>query len=168
MPNDTTKLFKDGAIFKWRYQDVERHRQDLAYWAVSQIAILKDGWIEDTWSSSQPRTWLLADAQRLLKLNFVANLNDLEKTTPSNARYFNRVDIIDISHANSFGSQIYLKKGAEKCAETIHKLAEEYLSEKARDEEWAIRKHADAKEILSKIDAGQPIEEIYIPDWKKS
>lgn len=165
---DTKKPFKDGDIFNWYYADIEQHIKDYTYWAVSQIAIFNDGFLTDTWSSAQSRNWLEVDAKRLLKLTFIANLNDLISTTPSNARYFNQSDVINISHSNSMGPQIYLKKGAVRCAETIHKLAEKYLSDMAHDEEWSKRRHINAKEILSKIDAGHPIEEIHFPDWKSS
>ena len=162
------KPFKDGDIFKWSYADTERHCQDYAYWATSRIAIFNDGWLADTWSSSNNPSWLEADAKRLLKLRFVANLNDLENISESNARYFNQENIINLTHSNSYGSQIYVKKGAVRCLKTTCKLAEKYLSDMARGEEWAKRRHIDAQEILSKIEAGQPIEEIYIPDWKPS
>ena len=164
---ESQNKFKDGAIFKWRYKDDKQHMDSYAYWAKSQIAIFKDGWLEDTWSSSQGSKWVEVDAKRLLKLRFVANLNDLDNISKSDARYFNEKDITNLTHSNSYGSQIYVKKGAVRCLKTTCKLAEKYLADMAHEEEWAKRRHIDARDILSKIEGGQPIEEVYIPDWKQ-
>lgn len=127
------KEWRDGDIVTWWFTEDElkkrRHGDNggTTYWCCSQIATFKDGRFWDTyWHSSDNKNFSPDDIGSKIKVNFVANFDELEKQTNDNEyaidllyKQYGIDDIVNLNHPNSSRGNLYLRKGAEKRIEII-------------------------------------------------
>ena len=103
---------RDGDYYRWSYKDPSGYEP---YWCASRIALVRDGRLVDTYwrSGDTSHAWSLSDAERLLDLKLVANLDDLEPCSKGVHEDHRPADIVDLTHQN--GGQCYLRRGSERC-----------------------------------------------------
>lgn len=116
---------REGDIFKWRYKDTSG--MSAPYHCKSQIAILHDGHLRDTYWTDY-KTKFIVDPDKC-QLEFIANQDDLEPLSKHNRKYFNTKDIVDISHSNSYSENLYVRKGSKPCKQTIKKHIREEIDQ---------------------------------------
>lgn len=128
---------KVNDVYKWSY--INPSPMD-PYWCKSRIIIVcknnKDEFLlEDTyWSSGSSRTTFKEEhIGKIIEIEFLGNLDDYEPISKYHTRYYNPKDILDITHPNSMGSLIYLKKGAQKDLQIMEKELQ-YQITKCEDE----------------------------------
>lgn len=118
----------NGDIFRWSYNkkwlEIKKdgNNNGTTYWAVSRIAIVDGDYLIDTYSSSMNQSFTKEMIDERLELVFIANMNDIEEACKSDRAYYMDADCIDISHANSWGMNFYLKKGAKKSLSKMEKV----------------------------------------------
>lgn len=146
---------KDGQIYRWRWADKERGVDNApyrSYHCKSQIAVVKNGRLYDTfWSSYDD--WLERGKVDLTLLCDESWTRISDYQIP----LYDRQDIADTRHSNDHRAPIYLRPGAMKSAASI--LEEiTYREEKAqgdiRHAKWALEKLAADRKLIAegKID----------------
>lgn len=153
---------KDGDIFFWSFKDEKRHMAPDAYWAKSRYAIAQGGLLYDTfWSSSPTCVHSYHTALDIWELKLLGNLNDLEKKPEYYKDYYDNSDIVNINHSNSPKGNFYIRKGAERDKQKMIEI----IKYKIESEESNIRMAKNTikrlNEVLSEIDAGKALDEIY-------
>jgi len=119
---------KNGDIFRWSYNSEWLKRKGdgdnggTTYWAVSRIAIVDGDYLVDTWSSSMNTSFTKDMIDERLELVFIANMGDLDEACKSDRACYMDADCVDISHANSWGMNFYLRKGAKKSVLKMEKV----------------------------------------------
>jgi len=103
---------RDGDYYKWGYKELPQNVHD-PYWCKSRIALARNGVLVDTYwgSGGDGARWTFEDAQRLLDLKFVANLDELAEIPPNWAWTYHPDDVVDLTHPNR--GTCYIRKGAE-------------------------------------------------------
>lgn len=162
-----SERIQDGDVFRWRYKD-EKPEQLGAwgrYHCKSQIAIAKDGRLQDTyWGTSygSHKGWSYADAERDLELRRLGNLSELEKRPEYEAVYFDDADCVDLSHANSSKGNFYVRKGAARSRDKMRATLVERISRFERDISFAQSRLERAREQLASIERGIGLDEVYL------
>jgi len=119
---------KNGDIFRWSYNSEWLKRKGdgdnggTTYWAVSRIAIVDGDYLIDTWGSSMNASFTKDMIDERLELVFIANMGDLDEACKSDRACYMDDDCVDISHANSWGMNFYLRKGAKKSVLKMEKV----------------------------------------------
>jgi hypothetical protein len=156
MTTPTAEKFREGDIFTWRYkEDVEKSRHNCgvntAYWCKSQIAVVRNGHLVDTyWGLSNDGSYLNRDE---IVLTFLGNPADMEKIYPGERVFYRDEDIVDMSHPNNSGAPIYAK--ASRNADVM-KAYYTYQIERTENEiEWATRRIKECRNAISQLEAGK-------------
>lgn len=128
------------------------------YWAASNICIAKKSYttgelyLEDTFWSSDNKIFDLNDLHKI-ELEYLGNFEELNKFTQgrSSLVYYSPSDILDLSHSNSFGDQIYIKKGAKRSLAHTRAYLEHKENELLNKVVWAQRELEQARELLKNL-----------------
>lgn len=111
--------YTSGDIFRWRWKENHPRREQCngtgtLYWCMSQICVADSaGRLFDTyWNGGNNR--LVSPDE--CDLEYVANKADLVKIEPYQRDYYADRDVVDLNHANSSAGNLYIRKGAAKCA----------------------------------------------------
>lgn len=140
---DALKL-KDGQMYRWHWADTARHADSgpyRSYHCKSQIAVVKDGMLIDTfWSDMSSERAVDPD---LVELSFLC-----ETSWPTISMwklpYYDPADIADTRHSNNSRAPIYLRPGATYSASRL-------LEEVAYREENARSDIASAERLLERL-----------------
>ncbi|MCP4986749.1 MAG: hypothetical protein GY928_12060 [Colwellia sp.] len=125
---------KENNIYSWRWKDEARHSNRGSfgnYHCYSQIAVVKNGRLYDTYWSDQSKEIF----KKKVILTFLGNSEEMTKLQEWKVNYYRKSDIVDMRHANDTRGIIYLKKGAKKDAEVML----EYVEYKIKNSEDNIR-----------------------------
>lgn len=120
MSEHTMTALRNGDIYRWYWR--EGHGGPLPYHCKSNLALVKDGHLFDTywsWGSSADSE---VDPSRVT-LTLLGNVNDMTKVRPYEARYYRRRDVVDMRHSNDSGAPVYVKAGARRDPGTMRELA---------------------------------------------
>jgi hypothetical protein len=119
--------YKEGDVVFWRFKAPESDGSGTRYWCKSQYAIfrdVKDGRFQDTYWSGGDRFSFKPTDPEIEIAQYLGNLNDYNSCSHEEKRYYDKSDIMDISHPND-SKAVYLRKGAGKSAavmfDTINK-----------------------------------------------
>lgn len=146
---------KPNDIYRWHYTDeyLKKVNHDnnggTTYWCCSQIAICRETqgglMLYDTyWSGSDQKA--IDPISKNIILEYIGNFDELSKFN-GDINYYNPTDLIYLTHSNSFGNQIYIKKGAKKCLETT----KTYIQRKIKEKEYAAQSAARDAERYKKV-----------------
>jgi len=116
---DTTPAMREGDIYRWRWADPERDADCgpfRSYHCLSQLAVVRSGKLTDTY---WPGTGNHVLDPAKVTLTFIGNIADLVEIRAYDIPYYRREDIVDMRHANNSYGPIYLRKGAQKDADTM-------------------------------------------------
>lgn len=155
---------KDGDIFHWSYKDEKKHNSSTGYWCKSRIAVVKGGYLIDTYwgGASDNSRFKLDGVEKILELDFIANENNLINKSEYEANYYAKEDCVNLNHPNSTKGNFYIFKGAKRCPAKIRASINAKIEDHRRDiksAEWAIK---CAEKELAKLDSGEPLESIYL------
>ena len=158
----TEQALIDGQIYRWRWADAARHQDGLHPWGTyhcrSQIAVVKDGCLVDTY-------WFGGGSENVIDPSKVELTFFADELWPQISEwqvpYYDAADVRDTRHPNNSRAPIYLRIGAQRSAARI--LEEiEYRESKARSEirsaERQIERMMEARGLL---DAGK-IDEVML------
>lgn len=117
---------RDGDVYRWRWRDDARDADCgpyRSYHCCSQIAVVERGVLRDTfWHSSSDNKVLKPED---VTLDFQGNLKDFREVAPGYDQYFKRSDVIDMGHSNNYGGPVYVRRGAQRDAETMLDLIQD-------------------------------------------
>ena len=146
----------DGQIYQWRWADEALHHDGLRSWGSyhckSQIAIVRNGRLIDTYWSDMSMDHVLDPARVLLTLY-------ADEAWPQISEYqlpyYAPEDVASMRHPNNSRAPIYLRPGAQRNAERIlQEIA--YREEKARAEIRSAEHHLTRlAEALALLNAGK-------------
>lgn len=156
---------KEGDIFQWSYKDEKSGDRGpyKRYHCKSQICVAKDGRLRDTyWNmSGYDDTWSYEEAQVSLRLVYVGNFADLDKSDERNEEFYDEADCVNLNHPNSSRGNFYLRKGAKR---SRAKMLEMALHKKERAESEVRYRTQDVErlaETIDRINAGADLSEIW-------
>lgn len=123
---------KKNDIFRWSYKESyikEMSRYGDLYWCKAQIAVFDGKWLHDIyWGMyhDSDSAWTEDEAMDRLELQYLGNFDELEGLR-DNRWFYDEKDIVDLTHPNSYGKQVYKRKGATRSRE---RMIEYFLLEK--------------------------------------
>ncbi len=152
-----TEKLREGDIFTWRYkEDVEKRRYNngvnTAYWCKSQIAVVKNGDLVDTYWSSSGHDGSYLDPNEIV-LTFRGNPADMEKIYPGERVFYRDEDIVDMNHPNNSGAPVYAKgpRNVEVMAAYY-----KYQIERIENEiKLATRRIEECQNAISRLESGK-------------
>lgn len=158
---------KKGDLFRWSYNSSEyEKRKDernsgTLYWCMSRIFRF-DGekFIDTYWGYGDNRSWTPEKAEKELDLIYLANEEDLEKT--SYPEYYNGEDVVNLNHANNSKGNIYVKKSAERSKKAMFESARRKLERAESDKRTAEREVELYAKKLREIQAAEDLNEVWI------
>lgn len=153
---DTIEKLREGDIYRWSYREPSDDRQYGRYHCCSQIAVVKNGRLCDTyWSfGSDGRSFGVGELERL-NLTRLGNFAELIKAPAWQADYYDVADIVNLNHSNSSNDNFYLRVGAVRSAKKMLESAQrklERLQSDKRTAEWGIKRITAA---IAQIEGGE-------------
>lgn len=145
-------------VYRFRYNDPSKNYN--SYHCFDGQLIVKQKassnlYLEDTyWCSGGNRTFTLEQALREGKLNFVCNLNEVEKINESELKYYADEDIFDLSYQHSCYKKYVKRKDAVRCPEKMERVLIRKIEELEHNIEWENARLIEAKEKLEKLRNG--------------
>lgn len=111
------QALKERAVYRWSWREgCAPDRLCSPYWCRSQIAIVVDGKLWDTyWGPDErpARPDLCSSLDpRQVDLTFLANLDDLRPEEPDALDRYEPEDLVNLRHPN--GGRVYVRKGARE------------------------------------------------------
>lgn len=151
----------EGDIFRWSYRAPKDH---MPYHCRSRIAIFHNGLLTDTyWGTPYDNeSWDIPAARANLDLEFIANLNDLEKIPEWNEVYYGPTDFVNLNHANSSRGNAFVRKGAKRSAEKMLQVVH-YNIERARSRIASLTRDINnLEEIQRAILAAEDLDKLHL------
>lgn len=146
---------REGDVYRWRYiEGDDGGRPWGRYHCKSQIGIVSNGRLVDTYWCSGSDVKFGADDLHHLKLTFLGNLNDLEKRNEGDRDYYDDADIVNLNHPNSTRGNFYIRKGAKRSAAKMLESAKHLLEHSESDMRCAERTKERALASIAKIESG--------------
>lgn len=132
---------RTGDIFFWRYTKNELEslgngrNGGTTYWCCSQIAVYDGERLVDTyWHGGGGNVvFKPEDVEKKIILVPVANYDELEVSSHIAYRYYSKLDVVDLRHANNSSDRnVFIRRGAEKNLEAMKKYLEQEVAESER------------------------------------
>jgi len=153
--------FKDGDIFRWRYNEKTLktpHMLNSAscgtlYWCCSNIGIWRNQLLSDTyWGGGGGRCFTAQEIKDKLILTFIANINDLEPCQPSTFDKYDDEDCVNISHGNMTRGGFYIRKGAKESTRKQIQVLEHDIADHDRRADYHKRHSEYLREQLAEME----------------
>jgi len=162
--NVTTREWRDGDVFHWRYRHNNADWSNVTYWAKSCIGVVRAGFLRDTyWGVSGENTkWRRPDAENELILDFIANLNDLEKVDEHRLVYYADEDVVNLNHSNSSEGNAYIRKGAKRSADKMLEGARYNIQKALARIDTLNNAVTRLLEFEAAVLAGDPLDELHL------
>lgn len=149
---------REGDVFRWHYREPGDDRQYGRYHCRSQIGIVKNGRLTDTYWCGGDNQSFGPNELKKLNLNFLGNLADYEKASEHQADYYADADIMNLNHSNSTRDNFYLRKGAVRNTAKMLAVAKHKLERSEGDERGARWRSEQFRMAITKIEAGETAE----------
>ena len=157
---------KEGDIYFWRWK-VEPEHRSTAYWCLSQKAVFTNGKLRDCYwgyASNHENVWTPEQAKEKLMLEFKGNINDMEPLS-DNEKYYDRKDIVNMTHANMSRAPVYKRKGAKRNRKAMLEIAKYSLEKRKHELERAQRDYEELKKTISDIEGGCKLDGLFMRDY---
>lgn len=159
----TELSWRDQDVYFWRYK---KSSESVSYHCTCGMAIVRGEYLMDIYWGMNPgadgRRWTKETAIAYLELEYKGNLDDYEQIAAYKTIYYKSDDILNLSHSNSSGSQVFLRKGAQRDRDTIL-AAIRYQREEAESKiDSAISRLKTLREVEQQILDGEPLEDIWL------
>lgn len=133
---------KNQDVYRWSYKNTEGMFEP--YHCKSRIGIYRDekNVLADTfWSGSyhNNRCFSMKECEELIDLTYLGNLDDFESASKSDQAMYDDKDFLNLNHSNSSRGNCYLRKGAVKSKEKMHKIIKRNAAKLKEDYEYAKR-----------------------------
>ena len=145
-------------IYRWRYTESCLKKLNhgsnggTTYWCCSQIVVCKETEaglrLYDTYWSHDPK--IIDPTGKNIALEYIGNFDELEKFT-GDINHYNPNDLVDLNHPNSSRGNLYIKKGAKKCLETIRAHIQRKIEEKEYEAKSAAQDVIRYKKALDEL-----------------
>jgi|WetSurMetagenome_2_1015567.scaffolds.fasta_scaffold01001_8 hypothetical protein len=147
---------KDGDIFFWSYKDELKHKDSMTYWAKSRYAIAKDGILRDTFWSNHCDGFNLTYEKALdeLELQYLGNLNELEKKSEYFVDYYDEKDCVNINHSNSLKGNFYIRCGAKRSKKKMVEVIKYKIEKERGNIKFSVNEIKYLKRALKEIEDG--------------
>ena len=164
---------KDGDIYRWSYTPDFAEKSGgwgLAHWCKSQISIVHDGRLLDTF-------WMGHGGKRhgsygpkynegrvinpeSVELYFLANINDLIEIYPEDKRFYAPSDVVDLRHSNNSNAPVMVKKSAKRSLEVTRDLLLREIDKAVSEVNAAAVRKERLEQELRALDAGATPDEV--------
>lgn len=164
---------KDGDVYRWSYTAAFAAKAGgwgLAHWCKSQIAIVHDGRLLDTFwmghggkrrGSYGPKyNEGRAIGAENIELHFLANINYLIEIYPEDKRFYAPSDVVDLRHSNNSNAPVMVKKSAERSREVTRDLLLREIDKAASEVNAAAIRKERLEQELRALDAGAEPDEV--------
>jgi hypothetical protein len=155
-------------VYKFRYNEDYIKNNSYPYHCFDGQLIVKqksDGslYLEDTyWSCGDNKWFTLEKALKQGTLEFICNLEDVEKCDRDDYKYYNEDDIFDLSYQSGCYARYRKKKGAVRSAEVMRRTIKRGIEKAQSDIQWAERQIERGNEYLEKLKNGETEFNIYL------
>lgn len=131
---------KNQDVYRWSYKNTEDMFEP--YHCKSRIGIYKaerDVLADTFWSGSyhNNRCFSMKECEELLDLTYLGNLGDFESAREYDQAMYDDKDFLNLNHSNSSRGNCYLRKGAVKSKEKMHKIIKRNAAKLKADYEYA-------------------------------
>jgi hypothetical protein len=159
--------YKDGDIFNWSWTDSKIKKMNLqqqagtTYWCKSRICIFnksKEVFKDTYWNGQDDFRFYLDDINKDIKLEFIANINELRPCEITEFNYYDNSDCINISHPNMTRSGRYIKKDAKRSLDKMKRVVEAHLEHYKTQARYAAQEVVRMEEDLKSLTV-----ESYVP-----
>jgi len=118
--------------------------------------------LRDTyWSMGNDEAWSYEAAQAKLRLVYVGNFADLNKSDEGKAEYYDEADCVDLNHPNSTHGNFYLRKGAKRSRTKMLEVAV-YKKERAENEmKYRAQDVARLSDVVDRINSGADLDDVW-------
>lgn len=125
-------------VYKWYYKDDYIANKSEPYWCCSQIAIFNGRYLVDTfWGGSDNRYFKPENLEDKIEVVYLGNLLDFKPANESDQAMYDDKDFLNLNHSNSSRGNCYLRKGAVKSKEKMHKIIKRNAAKLKADYEYA-------------------------------
>lgn len=132
---------KINDVYRWKYKSTDGKLEP--YWCKSQIGVVKENahglYMEDTYSTTNNATFTVEYVNENIDLTYLGNLDEFELKNKYDVVYYSPDDIMDLTHRNSYGHKIYVRKGAKKCLEKMKMVVQHHMEYYKYQAESALR-----------------------------
>ena len=133
---------KDQDVYRWSYKSTEGMFEP--YHCKSGIGIFSESnkALRDTfWGNlgSNGRWFSVEECEDLIDLKYLGNLNDYTPARETDQAMYDDKDFLNLNHSNSSRGNCYLRKGAVKSKEKMHKIIKRNAAKLKADYEYARR-----------------------------
>ena len=131
---------KNLDVYRWSYKNTEGMFEP--YHCKSRIGIFNgdSNSLRDTFwgnSGSNGRWFSLEECKHLIDLEYLGNLNDYTPAHESDQAMYDDKDFLNLNHSNNSRGNCYLRKGATKSKEKMHKIVKRNAVKLKADYEYA-------------------------------
>lgn len=140
---------RENDVYRWSWSDED---SGPGYHCMSQIAIVKDGDLLDTFWYYGPK----AIPRSMVDIELIGNLDDFREAPHDDLSHYDQPDVLDMRHRNNSSPQCkFVRVGAMKSQKALREKAIESLKSAQRLHSSSFREVVRARECLDKIDRGQ-------------
>ena len=145
---------KKNDVFQWGYKSIDGMFEP--YWCKARICIVKEKssgelYLEDIYGLSENKVFTIDEAEQKLDLTPIGNMDEFELKTKHDMVYYHSRDIMNLTHPNSYGSQIYIRKGAEKSLEKMRLIMQAHIDYYKRQADYAANEAKRLEEQLGNL-----------------
>lgn len=131
---------KNLDVYRWSYKNTEGMFEP--YHCKSRIGIFSEdsNSLKDTfWGNlgSNGRWFSLEECEHLIDLEYLGNLDDYTPARESDQAMYDDKDFLNLNHSNNYKDNCYLRKGATKSKEKMHKIVKRNAAKLKVDYEYA-------------------------------
>lgn len=147
---------KDDIVF-WSYSEAKllSLKGYSPYHCRSQIAIFNGEKFVDTfWHGGENFSFGPEKIGSDIVIEYVGNFADLDKQNSRLEclrRYYDSKDIVNLNHSNNTSGNLYLRKGAERCLETMKKFLSGKIQSRERELEYSKQSLESDKKSLQNL-----------------
>ena len=126
-------------VFRWSYKDRLGSMEQM-YWCCSRIGIWNDSeeiLVDTFWSTKSGKCFGIDSCKEELELEYLGNLSDYSPARESDQAMYDDKDFMNLNHSNSSKGNCYLRKGAVKSKEKMHKIIKRNAAKLKADYEYA-------------------------------
>lgn len=158
---------KVNDVYSFRYKPEYLKEKQISepYWCFDgQLIVIQRKYglvLEDTYWSSDNKKFTLEEALKIGELTFKCNLDDVEKISKNDLKYYDEKDIIDLSYQHHCYDNYAKKKGAEKNKDVIKQYINDSIEHLKHEIKYKSSQIKNLENDLIKIEEGK-INEIYL------
>jgi len=146
-------------VYRFRYNDEYNSNGKDNYWCFDGQLVVKKGRediliLQDTYWSSDSKTFLLEEALKKGSLEFICNMEDVVKCQENDRKYYKPEDVFDLSCQHHYRKAIYRSKKAKKDLSIMQESLEDMISEAKWEIKYAQNSLDRLQEKLEKVKSG--------------